>query len=336
MNFVNSLRVSRSVYPSRPALRGFGGQVEGLCNGLRRVLVLSILLGLGSTANAQDRYVLDIDSRSDRFLVFYRHATSLPMDADARFALWKVDDGLAAVPPGPEGDAMARKLLDGAWDRYPALIERLPVLHEEAERTASVMFVKDNDLLGTGGIPIRARVVLYVGQFDDNAYTMPSMDGKPITVMLPVENKILQLALAHELSHAIHMQLANIKNSFGAPVGETVFLEGLAMRTAQRAVPGLDEAEYTEMPQDRGWFQQCQAHRRAILAGIAVDFNKSGAVAAQKYTFGTGNLGLQREAYCAGWFLVGNMLARGARLSDLARIPEERLVSAISEEYRRD
>jgi hypothetical protein len=294
---------------------------------------MSLLLGLCSSANAQEMHVLDIDSRVDKFLLFYRHATASPMSADKRFALWKIDDGLAAVPPGPEGDAVARKLLDEAWEKYPTLVGRIPALTVAAQSTALAMFTKDNDLLATGSVPIHVRLVLYVGQFDNNAYTMPSMNDKPVTVMLPVENQILQLALAHELTHAIHMQLANIKNSFGAPLGEIVFLEGLAMRTAQQAVPGLPEAAYSEMPGDQGWFAKCAANRIAILKGIGDDLNKSGEAVALKYTFGSGNLGIQREAYCAGWFLVGNMLARGASLSDLARIPEEHIGSAVSEAY---
>jgi len=31
----------------------------------------------------------------------------------------------AAVPPTPEGDKMARDLLDRAWDRYPSVLEQI-------------------------------------------------------------------------------------------------------------------------------------------------------------------------------------------------------------------
>ena len=191
------------------------------------------------------------------------------------------------------------------------------------------MFAEDNALLETRHDRIDTRVLLYVGQFDNNAFTVPPMDGKPATVVMPVENLNLRIALAHELAHSIHMQLAHVKNSFGAPIGETMLLEGLAMRTAQRAVPGLPDAAYTQMPGDSGWMRGCIANKAAILAGIARDLDKRGPAIAMKYTFGEGNTGMHREAYCAAWFVVGRMLGSGKSLAGLARIPEDRMVAAI-------
>src|ERR1700722_8570235 len=81
-------------------------------------------------ASAAASHVLDIDNRVPKFQTFYAHATKKPLAADARFALWQKEDGLAAVPPGPDGDKMARQLLDAAWDKYPALIPKLPKLTE--------------------------------------------------------------------------------------------------------------------------------------------------------------------------------------------------------------
>lgn len=273
--------------------------------------------------------ILDIDSRVGKFETFYRDATVGSLDPDARFKLWQQEDGLAAVPPGPDGDAMARKLLDAAWDKYPALTSELGALEQIAEKTAREMFARDNEILGTVNNPIHARLILYVGQFDNNAFTMPPMDGKPATVLASVENIDLKIVLAHELTHSIHLQLANVQNSFGAPVGETIFLEGLAMRTAQRAVPGLSDAAYTEMPGDHGWFETCEARKDAVMRAIQPDLDKSGRAVALKYTFGQGNTGMQREAYCAAWFAMGKLVGRGKTLPQLARIPEDRMVAAI-------
>ena len=77
---------------------------------LRLPLCAGALLLLASPAFAAD-HVLDIDNRVGKFETFYAHATAKPLDADARFKLWQTEDGLAAVPPGPDGDKMARKLL---------------------------------------------------------------------------------------------------------------------------------------------------------------------------------------------------------------------------------
>ena len=296
---------------------------------MKRLVILSAaLLASGcTTIRAPDTaHVLDIDNRVPRFETFYAHATAKPVDADARFALWQKEDGLAAVPPGPDGDAMARQLLDAAWVRYPALVPQLPALTTVAEEQGRASFDKINALLDTKDVPIRTRLILYVGQFDNNAFTMPSMDGKPVTVLMPVENAILKIALAHELTHSVHIQLAHVQNSFGAPVGETMFLEGLAMRTSQAAVPGLPETAYTQIDPNDHWLANCYAKQDAVLKGILPDLDNSGQAIGMKYTFGQGNTGMQREAYCAAWIVMGKLIASGKTLPELARIPEDKMV----------
>jgi hypothetical protein len=278
---------------------------------------------------ADATHTLDIADRVGKFQAFYSEATAKPLDADARFALWQKDDGIAAVPPGPDGDAMARKLVDDAWPKYPALIAQLPAMKKQAEADANTAFDKINALFETKGAPIHSRVVLYVGQFDNNAYTIPPMDGKPATVMMSVENANRKVVLAHELTHSIHTQLAGVKNSFGAPIGETVFLEGLAMRTSQAVYPGLPEAAYTQMSEDGDWLKTCYAKKDAVLKDIVPDLDKSGREIAMKYTFGHGNNGMQREAYCAAWIVMGELIASGKTLPELARIPEDRMVETI-------
>ena len=296
---------------------------------LRLPLCTATLLLLASSPAFAAGHVLDIDNRVGKFETFYAHATAKPMDADARFKLWQTEDGLAAVPPGPDGDAMARKLLDDAWSKYPALMPKLDGLEKGAEETAREMFAKDNEILGTANDPIHTRLILYVGQFDNNAFTVPPMEGKPATILMPVENINLKIALAHELTHSIQLQLVPIKNSFGAPVGETMFLEGLAMRTSQRAVPGLPDAAYTSMPNEPDWMPNCIAKKDAVMKAILPDLNKSGHEIAMKYTFGQGNMGMQREAYCAAWFVMGKLLDSGKTLPELARTPENQMVATI-------
>jgi hypothetical protein len=295
---------------------------------LRLPLCAGALLLLASPAFAAD-HVLDIDNRVGKFETFYAHATAQPVDADARFKLWQIEDGLAAVPPGPDGDAMARKLLDDAWAKYPALVPKLDELEKTAEETARAMFARDNDILGTANDPVHTRLILYVGQFDNNAFTVPPMNGKPATILMPVENINLKIALAHELTHSIELQLVPVKNSFGAPVGETMFLEGLAMRTSQRAVPGLPDSAYTSMPNEPDWMPNCVAKKDAVMKDILPDLDKSGHEIAMKYTFGQGNNGMQREAYCAAWFAMGKLIDSGKTLPELARTPEDKMVGVI-------
>jgi len=274
-------------------------------------------------------HTLDIADRVGKFQTFYGEATAKPIDADARFALWQKDYGYAAVPPGPDGDAMARKLLDAAWDKYPTLVPKLPALLKEASDDGNEAFARINDLFKTGDTPIHTRLVLYVGQFDNNAYSMPPMNGNPATTMMPVENTKLKLMLAHELTHTVHIQLAGVKNSFGAPVGETMFLEGLAMRTSQAVYPGLPETAYTQMEGDGDWLANCYAKKDKVLNDILPDLDKSGREIGMKYTFGQGNNGMQREAYCAAWVVMGKLLDNGKTLAELARVPEDQMVATI-------
>jgi hypothetical protein len=292
-------------------------------------LGLAALASISAASAADATHVLSIDNRVPEFETFYADATAKPIDADARFALWQKEDGLAAVPPGPQGDTMSRQLLDAAWSRYSALVPQFAALTKAAEDQGNVSFDRINTLLDTKDVPIHTRLILYVGQFDNNAFTMPAMNGKPVTVLMPVENAILKIALAHELTHSVHIQLAHVQNSFGAPVGETMFLEGLAMRTSQAAVPGLPETAYTQIDPKENWLANCYAKKDAVLKDIAPDLDKSGREIAMKYTFGQGNNGMQREAYCAAWIVMGKLLVSGKTLPELARIPEDKMVDTI-------
>ncbi len=114
-----------------------------------------------------------------------------------------------------------------------------------AELLAQKTFHRVVAILDPQATPVHAQLLLFVGQFDNNAFSIPAMNGKPPTSVIPVEAQHLAILLAHELSHAVDFQLAHVKNSFGAPIGETMFLEGLAMRSSQLVLPGQTEAAYT-------------------------------------------------------------------------------------------
>lgn len=271
---------------------------------------------------------LEISDRLPKFEAFYAEATQAK-DEQTRWALWKKDYGIAAVPPTPEGEALARKQLDAAWSRYPALIPSLPSKATAASTAGRELFDRVNALFATSQVPIHTRLVLFVGQFDGNEFTTPAMDGRPPTVVMPVESPSLRLDLAHELAHSVNFQLAGVKNSFGAPLGETVFLEGLAMHAAKAVAPGRPDAAYTELASEPGWMDRCKAHRAAISQEILGQLDKSGADVAAKFTFGKGAVGLDRELYCAGWFAVGRLLAEGRTFPQLARVPEDQMVATI-------
>ena len=298
---------------------------------LERRLIFGTLIAVVSFggAAAAPAHTLDISDRVPKFEKFYAGAQGL--DEAARWALWKKEYGIAAVPPTPEGDAMARKQLDAAWPNYTALMPRLPAMEAGAERSAHDLFDAVNKLYATERTAIHTRVVLFVGQFDGNEYTVPPMSGQPATVVMPVENPALKLQLAHEMSHSVHFQIADVKNSFGAPIGETIFLEGLAMHAAKALVPGLPDAPYTELTSEPGWLTRCTANKNAVMAGILPYLDKAGPDIATKFTFGKGATGMDRELYCAGWFVVGKLLASGETFPQLARIREDKMIATVRE-----
>ncbi len=116
---------------------------------------------------------------------------------------------------------------------------------------------------------------------------------------MPVETPNLRVTFAHELTHSVHMQLAGVKNGFGAPIGETMFLEGLAMQTSRRA-PGLPNTDYVAMAGDKDWIAHCRRQKDLILKGISPDLDGSGRDIAMKYTLSQGNTGMQRRALLRG------------------------------------
>jgi len=291
-------------------------------------VIVTFIAATPCATAANGGHVLDIVNRVPRFERFYADAKGL--DEAARWTLWKKEYGIAAVPPTPQGDALARKQLDAAWSRYPALMPRLPELEAQAEERARALFAATNRLYATAGTPIHTKVVFFVGQFDGNEFTIPAMNGQPPTVVMPVENPMLDVQLAHEMSHSVNFQLADVKNSFGAPIGETIFLEGLAMHANKALVPGLPDAKYTELASEPGWLERCTANRVRVMKGILPYLNDSGPSVATRFTFGSGTTGMDRELYCAGWLVVGHMLAAGKTFPQLARTPEGSMVREVA------
>ena len=256
-----------------------------------------------------------------KFLAFYDSARALNADPDRRFQLWQQMVGFAAVPPGDFGAKLARRLLDSAWARYPGALDVI-------RRGAAGLGVSPDSalrqvvaLLGCGR-QTRIRLTVFVGGFEGNAFAFGVMDGYS-NIALPVEAGDQSGALVHEFTHAIHRDgCVTFSTSYGGTVAEVVVTEGLAMRVVQRLVPGHDEGYYTGAA--LGWLEAAGARRDSLLRGIRDHLEDRGAEAVQRFTFGSGTTGLPRDAYYAGWEVVGVMLARmGMTFHDVATTPPE-------------
>lgn len=252
------------------------------------------------------------------FLTFFEKAKGT--EGDARFALWKEHYNFAAIPPGPQGEAIARRLLDGAWERYGREIDTLKgggaklggVALDTLGRVARVLEVSD---------PITVQLRTYVGGYDDNAFTMRNRAGTPL-VNFPVEMgpERRQVVLPHELTHAVHIDLAKMSGGWERTVAATLLMEGLSVHVTREVSPGLVEASYIEFTP--GWWDKAQAKRREILEGILPALSDEKGETVFRFTVGTGTTGLKREAYAGGYWVVEQLRRDGMTLGEIARVKE--------------
>lgn len=269
-------------------------------------------------AGAEDLHVQNL---APKFLKFYAAAGSASITEAQRWELWRKDYGVAAVPPTPAGLALARRQLDRVWNRYGKLVPAVDAREQSAERDAKEMQPRVKALLGARGADTPVNLVLFVGQFDGNEFTVPPRrPGDAPTVAMPIETHDIRYALAQELMHAVQIDVDGLRNGFNAPLGETVLTVGLAMRGTESILPGAPESLYTW--RSTRWLARCNRDSRAILRGIRPYLSKADSDTTTRFTYGSGTTGLKSEAYCAGWILMGGLLARGHAFPELARIPE--------------
>jgi hypothetical protein len=276
---------------------------------------------------ASEPHVTIVDL-SRKFLIFFDSASKAQLDRDARWALWQRLYGFAARPPGPFGDTLARRLFEGAWDRYPAALPRIRRGAEGFGFSPDSILREVVGLLGCGG-NTHVQLIAFVGGFEANAFAFPGPDGTQ-TIAIPVEAGDALGALVHELTHAVHHSstCANITSGYEMSLPELVVSEGLAMRVTERLIPGQPSIHYIAGSQ--AWLDSANARRTAILKGIQQHLSDAGGATGQRFTFGPGATGLGREGYYAGWLITGALLDSGLSLHDIATTPSPQLSALIS------
>jgi uncharacterized protein YjaZ len=135
--------------------------------------------------------------------------------------------------------------------------------------------------------------------------------------------------MTHELTHAVHISMGSFSGGWIRTIGTTVLTEGLAMRVTQKLVPGRSEASYVEARP--GWFVEATKLRSAILKDIQPALSSDKSEDVMRFTMGKGPSGLEREAYYAGWLVVGYWLDYGMTFAEIARIPEAEMPSRVNE-----
>ena len=264
---------------------------------------------------------IEVKNLVPRFLNFYRLA--LGHDAESRFTLWKEHYGFAAVPPGEQGEQVARQLLGTAWDKYAKVI---PLLEQWSPDTETVQqyLSKIKSALAYSE-PVDVVLIFFVGMFDGNAFAAPY--GDRMAICLPIEAGESSITLVHELTHLVHGKLTASAMSWEKTVAEMIFQEGLATQLSKHLVPNEQEEAYVE--HQPGWLQDCRADEKQIVHGIRPYLQERSAETVIRFTMGTGTTGRQREGYFAGWKLIGDLLADGWSFADIARVREENMTDVL-------
>lgn len=93
------------------------------------------------------------------------------------------------------------------------------------------------------------------------------------------------------------------------------------MRVSLHILLGRSDAEYTEY--SKGWLAKAEKMHLSILKDVESKINSDADADIMNFTMGISLSGLEREAYYAGWVIVGYWLKHGKTFSKIARIGEK-------------
>lgn len=292
-------------------------------------LVLCAAPSRGRTPDpARPPITIQVTDLTPKFLRFYREAIAEHAGPDRRFHLWKRDYDFAALPPVPERDRLARELLDKAWPTYPEVMGRIRAGAAGMRPAPEPILRSVAAKLGLDR-PLKLQMIVYVGCREKNAFFFAA-NGK-LNIAVPVEEspEWRGPVLTHELTHAVNQELAGFSEGWERSIARTLFQEGLAMRVTESLLPGRGDAAYVEARP--GWLAAAEAKQTAILKAIRPELRASDSATVMRFTMGKGPNGLEREAYYAGWVVVGHLLRTGHTFPELARIPEDRLPALVDQ-----
>ena len=296
---------------------------------LRSLVLLLFTTPLLAQAPSIQINIIDL---TPKFLRFYDAARQQHANEEQRWYLWKQMVDFAAVPPTPQGQQMARKMLDDAWLRYPSVLPEIRAGAASIQPPPESIVNSVANLLRSD-VPIHLKLVVFVGDFDNNAFTAPGKDNIP-TVAVPVEAPEKARLLAHEFTHVVNAEQAHLSLDWQRSIAHTIFVEGLAMRVTQRLYPGLPAKTYVGETTP-GWFEKAVARKPQIIADIQPHLAASDSDSVMRFTMGVGGAGIDREAYYVGWIVIGDLLQHGYDFPRLARVPDAQMLRLVQESLDR-
>lgn len=297
------------------------------------VLVLIMLGAFTPARQAQSLkhplWVVTVEDISPKFVDFYDAAARPGVTPDQRWELWKSKYGFAAVPPIPTRDKIAREQLEEAWPKYAAAMPRLrrgaSALAPNPQRRLDSVAT----LLGAQ-IPLRIRLITFVGNFQRNAFATGFQNGVS-TIAIPLEDSDEEHAIemTHEFTHAVQRQMGRGWDQ--QSVASAIFSEGLAMHVAEKLNPRFPVNDYSASTPE--WFKSCQTQLPRVLAELKPHLADQGASAVANFIYRTGPAGISREIYCAGWAIVGDLQKDGFSLRRLGSMSQANAEKSVEREF---
>lgn len=286
----------------------------------------------GSTEYITTNMSVEIVDLTPKFLKFYETAVNEKADPNRRWQLWQEHYNFAAVPPIPERREMARKILDKAWPEYAKAIDRIKKGATLLTPAPQEVLKSVAKLLNHTNHPIKVKLIVFVGGFENNAFAYNDKNGPVICIPIEINDSQIHRAMVHEFAHTVHSSI-KMAVDVGRPsqeiqrlVAQDVLDEGLAMRVTQKLVPGLRTEDYLSETRP-GWFRQCEENRALILNDIRKNLNDKDVY---RFSVGTGTTGIERGSYYAGWLVAGRLEEHNMSLADIAKFPSSSIVDQMN------
>ena len=106
------------------------------------------------------------------------------------------------------------------------------------------------------------------------------------------------------------------------------------MRATEKLHPGLAAKDYVgEVTPD--WYARAGSKSSEIYADVSPHLSQSDSATVMRYTMGQGGAGVEREAYYAGWMVIGDMLQHGWTFRRLARVTDGQMPALVQESLTR-
>jgi uncharacterized protein YjaZ len=128
------------------------------------------------------------------------------------------------------------------------------------------------------------------------------------------------------------MSKAGFTGAWERSIAQVIMEEGLATRCTEQLVPNQSIADYVG---NDFWYKSCQQHEAQIYQGLMPFLSNETSECVFQFTMGKGTTGHEREAYYAGWNVVGHLLEQGYSLAKLAGLPASELPSIVKQALER-